>query len=164
MKIDLGCGSHPRGDVGVDSGAGAVCTATTGDDPFLEPLGFSFNPNARLVKDTIEHYLEVSPPTESDDVLIAHTLEHLHDPYSTLEKLRGAHLVVVVVPNPLRNNADCVDEGHLFSWTPCALRNLLSQVFERRVEVRPIVWDLDLLAVVHPLEGRLKNDQLQQGL
>ena len=157
MKIDLGCGSHPRGDVGVDSGAGAACTATTNDDPFLEPLGFRFNPNARLIKDTIEHYLEVSPPTESDDVLIAHTLEHLHDPYFTLEKLRGARLVVVVVPNPLRNNADCVDEGHLFFWTPCALRNLLSQVFEGKVEVRPIVWDLDLLGVVHPLEGAPKE-------
>jgi len=150
MKIDLGCGSHPRGDVGVDSGIGAACTATTGDDPFLEPLGFSFNPNARLVKDTIEHYLEVSPPTESDDVIIAHTLEHLHDPYAVLEKLREAHLVVIVIPNPLTNSADCTDKGHLFSWTPCALHNLLSEIFpDKEVEVKTIASNLDLLGVIY---------------
>jgi len=148
MKIDLGCGTHPRGDIGVDFGNKAVVTNTAPLDKYFEKYGFVYNPNAKIVNDDIEDYLEDNPTTEEDEILLSHVLEHLSEPYYVLNLLEPAKLIIIVIPNPLKNNADCIDKGHVFSWTKCSLQNLLSHVFENyNIEITEIN-DIDLMAII----------------
>jgi len=148
MKIDLGCGTHPRGDIGVDFGNKAVITATTPLDVYFEKYGFKYNPNAKIINEDIEDYLDDYPPTEEDEILLSHVIEHCTNPIYILSLLPPAKLIVIAIPNPLKNNADCIDKGHVFSWTKCALQNMLSYVFENyNIEITEIN-NIDLMAII----------------
>jgi len=148
VRIDLGCGDRPRGDICVDSGAGAAVTSTAHLDKYLEPLGFRFNPGAAIVRADALEWLMERPPGPEDQVLICHALEHMERPLDVLRAAGGAGLIAVVVPNPLRNSADCVDRSHLYSWTPCALMNVMMRALpQHHITVETIELDLDLMAV-----------------
>ena len=148
MKIDLGCGTHPRGDIGVDFGNKAVVTATTPLDVYFEPYGFKYNPNAKIINEDIEYYLTLYPPKKDDSVLLSHVIEHLLDPYLTLLQLTEAKLVIIAIPNPTKNPADCIDKGHYYSWTQCALQNITSSIFtNHNIEITEIN-DIDLMAII----------------
>ncbi|MFP3138236.1 MAG: hypothetical protein RXS42_08500 [Nitrososphaeria archaeon] len=132
----------------MDSGAGAACTSTAHLDRYLEPLGFRFNPGAAIVRADALEWLRERPPGPDDQVLICHALEHMERPLDVLRAAGGAGLVAVVVPNPLRNGADCADRSHLYSWTPCALMNIMMRALpQHSITVETIELDLDLMAV-----------------
>jgi len=155
MRIDIGCGDRPRGDACVDSGAGAACTSTAHLDRYLEPLGFRYNPGAAIVRADALEWLREHPPGPDDQVLMCHSLEHMERPLDVLRAAGGAGLIVVVVPNPLRNNADCADRSHLHSWTPCALMNIMTRALPHHdIAVEAIEGDLDLMAAARRAGGR----------
>jgi len=148
MKIDLGCGTHPRGDIGVDSEIGAVVTNTAHLDKYFEPYGFKYNPNAKIINEDIEYYVTLYPPKKDDSVLLSHVIEHLLDPYLTLLQLTEAKLIIIAIPDPIKNPADCIDKGHIYSWTKCALENMLSKIFvNHKIEIQQIN-NIDLMAVI----------------
>ena len=148
MKIDLGCGKRPRGDIGVDYGNFAVVTDTSPLDKYFEPYGFKYNPNAKIYNCRIETFLNTYPITEEDEILLSHVIEHLANPFLVLQQLTEAKLIIIAIPNPLKNNADCIDKGHVYSWTKCALQNLLSKTFRNHnIEITEIN-DIDLMAVI----------------
>ena len=64
MKIDLGCGKHPRGDIGVDYGNFAVVTDTSPLDKYFEPYGFKYNPNAEIYDMRIETFVSLYKVTK----------------------------------------------------------------------------------------------------
>jgi len=147
MRIDIGCGGRSRGDVCVDSGAGATCTSTAHLDKYLEPYGFKYGYSVMVRADALE-WLKAHPPGPEDQVLMCHSLEHMPAPFDVLRAVSGAGLIVVVVPHPLRNSADCTDHSHLYSWTSCALINIMMRALPRHhIVVRTIELDLDLMAV-----------------
>ena len=148
MKIDLGCGKHPRGDINVDYGNFAVVTDTSPLDKYFEPYGFKYNPNAKIYNCRIETFLNTYPITEEDEILLSHVIEHLANPFLVLQQLTEAKLIVRAIPNPTKNPADCIDKGHLYSWTKCALQNLLSKTFKNHnIEITEIN-NIDLMAVI----------------
>lgn len=106
----------------------------------------------------------------ADVVMTNHALEHTLDPYSQLrEMLRilkpGGRLVLVVPIGDWRaeRNVRADDrDGHLFSWTPQNMYNLLTEVGFDDVEAEVIsfAWPprVDLLSKIGPLfelSGRL---------
>jgi len=148
MKIDLGCGKHPRGDINVDYGNFAVVTDTSPLDKYFEPYGFKYNPNAKIYNCRIKTFLNMYPITEEDEILLSHVIEHLANPFLVLQQLTEAKLIVIAIPNPTKNPADCIDKGHLYSWTKCALQNLLSKTFKNHnIEITEIN-NIDLMAVI----------------
>ena len=164
MRIDIGCGDRPRGDICVDSGAGAAVTSTAHLDKYLEPYGFRYNPGSTVVREDALEWPKGHPPGPEDQVLMCHSLEHMERPFDVLRAAAGAGLVVVVVPNPLRNSADCVDRSHLYSWTPCALMNIMMRALPRHhIRVETIELDLDLMAVAHRVDGPDSLDDLRNG-
>lgn len=144
MRIDLGCGQHCRGDIGITSGH-SVCEATLGVDPFVLPFGFEYNPKATIYNGSIEDYVPYMP--EGAMVLMSHVIEHLHCPHSVLRAIKVSHpkILVVVTPNALKNNADWIDSGHIYSFTEASLKNLLSLFF--KVQIKTIEDGRDLMAV-----------------
>jgi len=148
MKIDLGCGTHPRGDIGVEFGNKAVVTNTAPLDIYFDKYGFKFNPNAKIYNYRIETYLSLYKITKEDEILLSHVIEHLANPYLVLVQLTEAKLILIAIPNPLKNNADCIDKGHYYSWTKCALENLLSTTFKNHnIEITEIN-NIDLMAII----------------
>jgi len=148
VRIDIGCGDRPRGDICADSEAGATCTSTAHLDKYLEPHGFTYNPGAAIVRADALEWLRAHPPGPGDQVLMCHSLEHMPAPFDVLRAVSGAGLIVVVVPNPLRNAADCADRSHLYSWTPCALMNIMMRALPQHdITVETIELDQDLMAV-----------------
>ena len=54
--------------------------------------------------------------------------------------------VIIVIPNPLKNEADKKDTGHIYSWTIWSIKNLLEYVGYKNIEVITIMDNLDILA------------------
>jgi hypothetical protein len=107
-----------------------------------------------MVRADALEWLRAHPPGPGDQVLMCHSLEHMERPLDVLRAAGGAGLIVVVVPNPLRNGADCADRSHLYSWTPCALMNIMTRALPRhQIEVRAIEGDQDLMAVARRVDG-----------
>ena len=164
MRIDIGCGDRSRGDICVDSGAGAAVTSTAHLDKYLEPYGFRYNPGSTVVRADALEWLKGHPPGPEDQVLMCHSLEHMERPFDVLRAVSDAGLVVVVVPHPLRNSADCVDHSHLYSWTSCALINIMMRALPRHhIQVRTIALDQDLMAVAHRVDDPDSLDDLRNG-
>jgi len=148
MKIDLGCGKHPRGEINIDYDYSEVVIDTSPLDVYFEKYGFKYNPNAEIYEMKIETFLALYKITKDDEILLSHVIEHLTNPYLVLEKLTEARLVIIAIPNPTKNNADCIDKGHIYSWTKCALENLLSEIFRNHnIEITEIN-NTDLMAVI----------------
>jgi hypothetical protein len=139
-------------------------TSTAHLDKYLEPLGFRHNPGAAIVRADALEWLREHPPGPDDQVLICHALEHMERPLDVLRAAGGAGLIVVVVPNPLRNGADCADRSHLYSWTPCALMNIMMRALpQHHITVEIIELDQDLMAVAHAVGDPDSLDDLRNG-
>lgn len=159
MKLDVGCGSRCRGDVGITkTGEHSTCDATAHLDVDLEPLGFTYNPNALIIDgdlneaDTIAKF-DDRYPCAGPEVLCCHILEHLLAPSNLLFALSRrikSSRVVIVVPNIVANwPVDYEDEGHLYSFTPASLSHLVSRYFKVQ-SVRLIANGLDILIEAVP--------------
>ena len=150
MKIDLGCGSYPRGDIGVTMHIdGVVCEATKHLDKYLAEFGFVYNPNATVIEDDIVRYCEYHQDEFTNhSILLCHVIEHLECPYYLLTLLRKAKDIVVVVPNARVNDADKIDRTHIYSFTEWSLYNLIKKAFGVEPVYRKIEYELDLLAYV----------------
>jgi len=152
LKIDLGCGNYPRGDIGVTLKQNtAVCNATPHLDKYLEPYGFVYNPKAQIIYDDLENYIQINYPTlKGQEILMCHILEHLTCPYCILSALDKAKMIVIVTPNARVNDADKTDKTHIYSFTEWSLENLINTVFKADYKIYKIENDYDLLAVIYP--------------
>jgi len=150
LKIDLGCGKRCRGDVGVTLDDDSLDQEHAHLDKYFVHYGFVYNPNAEIVKMSIEEYLAMNrDEIVGSHVLLSHVLEHTFCPAFILKGLEKARLVVIVVPNSKVNNADSYDNNHIYSWTKASLNNLLIKTFRNAdISVIPIEGGLDLMAVV----------------
>ncbi len=152
MIIDLGGGSHPRGDIVVDIQFERANPAPELLDPYLEEYGFKYNPNAKKIVWDLNKFPYPFEDNSADKILLSHVLEHLEAPVYVLREckriLKEGGLLVIVVPNPFKNNADKIDKEHKYSWTVWSLRNLLEYVGFKVIEIKEIVEGLDIIAVV----------------
>jgi len=145
--LDIGCGSYPRGDVGVD-------IDFSWSNPFHQPWKYDDVVAPRSeVCDRVRADVNYPLPFRDecfDAVLIVHTLEHLLRPYECLLEvrrvLRRGGKIVVVVPNARKNLADWRDEGHVFSFTEPTIRRLISKVFTVQ-EVKMLFEGDDIMVV-----------------
>jgi len=150
MKIDLGCGDYPRGNICVTKHIeGVVCESTKHLDKYLAEYGFVYNPNATVVNDDIVNYCEYHHNEfATHSILLCHVIEHLKCPFYLLMLLRMAKDIVVVVPNARVNDADKMDKTHIYSFTEWSLYNLLKKVFGVEPMIKKIESEQDLLAYV----------------
>ena len=127
LTLDIGCGSHCRGDYGLD------LTFETTATEHLDKLVGETRPDARLIKHDLNDGSLPFGDGMFDKVLAIHSLEHLRSPFNVLKEvkrvLKPDGRFICAVPNPRGNNADMIDKTHLYSFTSDALSNLLSQFF-----------------------------------
>ena len=150
LRIDLGCGERCRGDVGVTLDDDSLDQEHVHLDRYFAYYGFVYNPNAEIVKMSIEEYLAMNgDEVVGSHVLLSHVLEHTFCPAFILKNLVRARLVVIVVPNSKVNEADSYDDNHIYSWTKASMTNLLVKTFRNAdISVIPIEGGLDLMGVV----------------
>ena len=142
MKIDLGCGSMPRGDINVTNGDSKKSFNL---EKYLEYYDFKFNPDGKIINLSIEDYLENNTITQSDTVLMSHIIEHIYDLNSVMEKIKNAVYVIIITPNSQFNTADWFDNTHIRSFTIPSLRNYL-KLFFNEVDLYSIAYGIDILA------------------
>ena len=148
VKVDLGCGSYPRGEVGVD-------IDFTWSNPRYMPERLDKHVGGRvegamLVRADLNYGVPLRHSCASEVVLV-HVLEHLESPYHTLLEayriLKPGGVVRVVAPNAQKNDTDWFDEGHIYSFTLPTLRRLVEKAGFRVREAKLIEEDLDILVV-----------------
>jgi hypothetical protein len=139
-----------RGDVGVTLDDGSLEQEHVHLDKYFVHYGFVYNPNAEIVKMSIEEYLAMNgDEVIGSCVLLSHVLEHTFCPAFILKNLMRAGLIVIVVPNSKVNEADSYDNNHIYSWTKASMNNLLMKTFRNAdISVIPIEGGLDLMGVV----------------
>jgi SAM-dependent methyltransferase len=144
MILDLGCGSYCRGDIGIDVSFNAPGTAHL--DRYI---GYSANPGPTLIRSDLNFGIPLGN-NSVDTVLVIHCLEHLFSPYLFLTEcrrvLRDNGKLVIVVPNPVTNDADWKDRTHIYSFTEASLRNLVGMFFEIEKCIL-IAYNLDIMLV-----------------
>ena len=151
LKLDLGCGSYCRGDVGID-------IDFSWSNPYHRPhfydkVAGSKNPYPDLVLADANYPLPFRS-NAFDEVVMIHVIEHLVRPYDCLREiyrvLKPGGKLILVTPNAQKSPADWRDEGHIISFTEPALKRLLSLVFDsvnvRVAEEQPFCGE-DLHAV-----------------
>ncbi|MFB0567523.1 MAG: class I SAM-dependent methyltransferase [Candidatus Bathyarchaeia archaeon] len=123
MKLDVGCGDKPKGDVNCDLYAGGSPHFTDKDHGLIDPKQI---PN--FVK-CDAHYLPFR--SNSFDVVIGnHLLEHCKHPYDVLKEFRRVTSRKIMIEVPcLRRITFRENPGHLFTWSEYSLRALLEQFF-----------------------------------
>jgi len=121
LILDVGCGSHPRGDVNID--------LYTGISPHhRNPIQPRIIPNFILAD---AQHLPIRSATFKL-ALCSHVLEHLSEPLKAIRELaQAAEIIHITVPN---NPVLQEHPEHLYTWTLTSLRNLLRRHFNR-VEV-----------------------------
>lgn len=130
-----------------------------------EKVGIEVNPTARAEAtarglDTRRSLTEL-PDGYADVVISNHALEHTREPFATLRDVNrvlraGGRLVIVLPIDDWHRRVDPADiNGHLFTWAPQTIFNLLTEA--GFVDVRPTVstfaWPprADLLAKYPPV-------------
>ena len=116
MRLDVGCGGDPKGDVNID--------LYWGESPhtarYIDPRGIK----NFVIADA--HHL----PFRDDcftSIVCDNVLEHLEKPWEALKEFsRVAGEALIIVPN---NPVLREREEHLYTWTPVSLRNLLSRFY-----------------------------------
>ena len=149
MILDIGCGRHPRGHIGIDITRGSVQNPTSHLDKII---GYTKNEDPMLIQATGEH-LPLRSSSVSE-VLVIHSLEHMRCPYKALEEvkrvLRKGGKLIIVVPNPQKNRADWIDKTHIYSWTEAAIQNLLEALGYKVIEKKLIVYSQDIYVAATP--------------
>ena len=86
LRLDLGCGSWCRGDVGVTLASHAsVVDATVGCDPVLERYGWVHDPEAEVIYADVEDAgAWFEERFRGSRVLLSHALEHMRRPRDLL--------------------------------------------------------------------------------
>ena len=143
MRIDLGCGSMPRGDINITNGNSKKSLIL---DKYLKEYGFEYNPDAKIINSSIEDYLENNVINKSDTVLMSHIIEHIYDLNSVMEKVINAEDVIIITPNSQFNTADWYDKNHIRSFTIPSLRHYLIMWFNT-LQIYPINYGIDILAI-----------------
>ena len=129
MKLDLGCGSYCRADIGID-------IQFWERNPYDQPEKFDWlmgsrNPECMLVGGDLNYPLPFRDEA-FDEVIARAVLEHIVRVYDLLLEVRrvlkrGGRLKVIV-PNARKSLADWRDQEHVYSWTPPTIKNLISKV------------------------------------
>jgi hypothetical protein len=64
----------------------------------------------------------------------------------------------------MRIDLGCGDRSHLYSWTPCALMNIMMRALpQHSIRVETIELDLDIMAVAHRVDDQDSLDDLRNG-
>lgn len=116
MILDVGCGSHPKGDVNVDA---------MKDVPLEYIEGISRNIRNFVLADT-----ERLPFRENtfNVVYASHLLEHVSRPFAMLSELKrvSQNIVYLHIPSPTHPNRT---EYHIYRWDSNTFENLLKKIF-----------------------------------
>jgi len=112
-RLDVGCGGKPTGDVNIDLHIQKVSNFIAADAHYL-PF------RDRVFRLIYCHYV----------------LEHCLYPLKVLEEFKRVSYSHVIIHVPNRQGSEDSSPGHLYSWTPFTLKNLLEKVFPY-VEVNP---------------------------
>jgi len=132
LTLDIGCGSHPRGNVGLDlnptwKGSWHIPT-------FYDAYTAPRNPHADIVVADANHPLPFRDGAFTA-VFMVHVLEHLYRPLDCLREvhrvLKPGGKLVLFTPNARVSKADWLDGGHIISFTEPTLRRLLLMAFSR---------------------------------
>ena len=123
MRLDLGCGNTPTGDVNVDL-----------------PSSERHRDGTKLVPKKIHNFIYASSyalpfrNNSFDDVVSFHLLEHLETPLTALrEMIRVSKNVVTVVVPAFAYRGECGE--HLYTWGEGSLFNLLRKAGLKDVKV-----------------------------
>ncbi len=134
--LDIGCGSYPRGDVGLDINPRWRGRYHMPEkfDKYTAPR----NPLADVVVADANYPLPFRDRA-FDEVYMVHVIEHLYRPLDCLREVyrvlkRGGSLVIFT-PNARVSVADWRDGDHIISFTQPSLEHLLALVFDE-VSVR----------------------------
>jgi len=122
MKLDIGCGTEPKGDVN--------CDLFKGITPHLirnEPIVPKEIPN--FIQCDVVHL--PFPDHTFDVVNASEVIEHLENPILALREMKrvSKRLVTLDVPN-LRRLTPEDNRFHLYSWSDETLHNLLTTLFK----------------------------------
>lgn len=145
LVLDLGCGSYCRGDVCLDINFNWY-------NPYHIPQQYDFIVGGKTrINDKVLANADYSLPFRDnvfDKVLIIHTLKHLRCPYFTLREvyrvLKKDGLLVVIVPNAVKNKADWLDDTHIYSFTKPTITRLVKLSGFEVVEEELIIEELDI--------------------
>ena len=149
MILHLGSGDLLYGDICVDIQFSRHTSSQQLYD-LLSKYGLTYNPNAKRIQHNLNQFPYPFEDNSADKVFIIHTLEHLEYPLKVLQEvyriLKPNGEVIIVIPNPLKNEADKKDTGHIYSWTIWSIKNLLEYVGYKNIDVITIMNNLDILA------------------
>jgi SAM-dependent methyltransferase len=138
MRLDIGCGSYCRGDVGMDTTFDNI--PRTNFQAAVEAYVGEKHPNPLLIYADANMGLPFKD-NSFDEVVCSHCLEHLVDPWATLWEihrvLKPGGRLLLLLPNVLGHEWHDRDSGdaHLYSWSQWSIKNLLDLVFEE-VEIK----------------------------
>jgi len=143
--LDVGCGTHPKGDVNVDLYVTVKerKTQTFVDVKFIE--------TKNLVK-ADAHHLPFKNET-FDKIICSHTIEHLLQPYIALKEmyrvLKPNHLLFLDLPNSflLLKTGKVEHLTHFYSWTPSSLSHLLEQIGFKIYRTTEVVHRINMQVV-----------------
>jgi ubiquinone/menaquinone biosynthesis C-methylase UbiE len=124
MKLDVGCGNAPTGDVNIDL-----------------PVSELHRGGVRLAANRVPNFVYASTyalpfrDNSFDEVLSVHLLEHLETPLKALKEMVrvSRNLVMVVVP-ALGHRDECKE--HLYTWTDGSLFNILCKAGLNDVKIK----------------------------
>ena len=151
VTLDIGCGSYPRDDVGLDINPN--WQGRYHIPHFFDKYTAPRNPHADIVVADANFTLPFRDAA-FEVVYMVHVIEHLHRPLDCLKEVRrilkkGGRLILVT-PNARVSNADWLDSGHIISFTEASLKNLVRLVF-KHVKVRVIseqpINSMDLMCI-----------------
>ncbi len=123
MKLDVGCGDKPKGDVNCDLYIGSSPHFADKEHGLIDPKQIPNFVNCDA------NYLPFR--SNSFDVVIgSHLLEHCKHPFNVLKEFQRvtSKRVIIEVPN-LRKIVFQEPPTHLFTWSEYSLRNLMEQFF-----------------------------------
>ena len=156
LTLDVGCGSHPIGDVNCD---------------ILRPkirIEFFVRCDA--------HYLPFKPKA-FDRVISLEVLEHMHSPFHILKEihavLKEKGTIIISIPNPyyfrrilmwIFKEKITVSKDHIYIWTTAEINNLLKIFNFKLTETNLIDTYYHKKSIVHSLLPRItKHSMLIKG-
>lgn len=132
MKLDIGCGSYCRGDVGIDINFSWYNPKHRPE--FFDKIGGKKRENADLVMADANYPLPFRDRA-FNEVTMIHVIEHLYRPLDCLKEihrvLKTQGKLILVTPNAKKSQADWLDDGHILSFTEPTITRLVSLAFNK---------------------------------